>query len=84
MGIVEIEEVDFLFPHSDLEDSLVEIRSRVADAPLILVGHNPLFSEIASILSGQRVGLGTGHAAIIDCSDGLYRGVCRLIQLIAP
>ena len=41
------------------------------EATVLLLGHNPGFSEVASLLAGGNVSLGTAHAALlsIDAED---------------
>lgn len=43
-----------LTPESDPEDLWAEVRDLAPDAPLLFVAHNPLLSEAASWLTGEK------------------------------
>ena len=55
--------------------SLLEIQSELLGATdaavqtLMLVGHNPTFSDLASVLCGMRVSLGTANAACMSIDE---------------
>lgn len=82
LGLDAIEEVDYLYPHSDPEQALAEMRLISGPLGLLVVSHNPLLSYLASTLGGGSVSLGTGRAAHLDCPQGFFPGFCKLAAVI--
>ena len=52
-------------------NDLLEAMQRFAKQTqcLLMIAHNPGVSTLASALSGQRMGLGTGHIVVVDQKD---------------
>ena len=72
-----------------LEGLIDEAQTWDADATTVLcLGHNPGWSESASRLTGQRVGMGTAYAALLrtDAEDwsSAFAGSWELVDLLKP
>lgn len=71
-----------------VEDVLGLVRALDADAtPVVLVGHNPVSSELVTTLTGQDVTLLTAGTAVVELTDGwadAEPGCGRLLQQTAP
>ena len=52
-------------------NDLLEAMQRFAKQTqcLLMIAHNPGVSTLASALSGQRMGMGTGHIVVVDQKD---------------
>lgn len=56
--------------HGDLSDVLASIsKTRDSVDNLMIVGHNPILSELASQLSRKHTSLSTANAAILTCTS---------------
>lgn len=53
--------------HRDVQQRLRDVES--TSSTVLLVGHNPTFSHLASSLSGVRVSLGTANAALLTTTE---------------
>ena len=62
----------------------------VTDTTVMVLGHNPGFSETAGLLCGRPAGLGTGYAALLStqadswAEGAAYTGGWTLEALLAP
>ena len=50
----QLEQTDALAPNSTVEDVWREIRNRSKESAVLLVGHNPMFADLAGYLLGAR------------------------------
>lgn len=56
-----------------LEDVVADAANWEADIETVLcLGHNPGWSDAASQLSGQRIGMGTAYAALLRAAPGSW------------
>ena len=64
---------------------LADLLLRHPHDPLVLVGHDPDFSELVEALTGARVQLAKCGLAAIECGDGApARHACELRYLLRP
>jgi len=45
---------------------------------VMIVGHNPGFSEVVSWLSAAQYNLGTAHAAVLNCESETWAGAIQM------
>lgn len=87
LNIDSIQFVDYLFPHSDIDDTLIALKDFAHLSELMLVGHNPHLSYLTALLIGaspNSIELKKGGLAIIDCPSGPYKGTGSLLSLHTP
>lgn len=77
---VEPEEVEALSGGLDREDALELLLGQDADARVLLVGHEPDFSQVVHDLTGARVDMKKGGLAAVRVA----RGGGELIVLLRP
>ncbi|MEB3861798.1 MAG: histidine phosphatase family protein [Desulfurococcales archaeon] len=58
----------------------VEVFNRLAGDRVLMVGHNPSISRVASFLTRSVVDLGTGWVAVLEGDAGSW----RLVSLVRP
>ncbi len=58
----------------------VEVFNRLAGDRVLMVGHNPSISRVASFLTRSMVDLGTGWVAVLEGDAGSW----RLVSLVRP
>jgi phosphohistidine phosphatase SixA len=76
---VHLKEQPLLIPEADLSALMQALESVSSD--ILLVGHNPVLSELLSLLTGQRTPmLGTANLAWLD-GDRAAAGCMRLLQI---
>ncbi|MEQ8952504.1 MAG: phosphohistidine phosphatase SixA [Gammaproteobacteria bacterium] len=86
LGDPPVSEFEALLPHTSPQELLAQL-GRLSDESTVLVGHNPLLSQLLSLMVEGRVdsgyGLGTAHIAIIDCEFPAIAGG-ELLEIIQP
>ena len=86
---VGITTLELLLPACAASEAISALEDFSADAPVLLVGHNPTVTALVSILlHGVSAGLlmpgpalRTGQMASLVAEEGLYPGSCRLVEL---
>jgi phosphohistidine phosphatase len=68
----------------DVEDVEAMLRAHGDPKDVVLVGHDPDFSELLSTLVGARLEMKKGALARVDLPDGLRAGGGRLRWLLPP
>ncbi len=77
---VTLHEEALLVPEADIQALLTKLQDLSDDA--LLVGHNPLLSNLLSELAGQRTPmLGTANLAVLE-GDMVATGCMRLLQIV--
>jgi len=61
-----------------------ELRTRGGDGEILLVGHQPLLGDVASILLGKGVGIGTGTMVRIHVPELVPEPAASLQWVIQP
>jgi phosphohistidine phosphatase len=77
---IEPEEVELLSGGLEREDALELLMGHDADARLLLVGHEPDFSQVVGDLTGARIQMKKGGVAAVN----VERGGGELLALLRP
>jgi phosphohistidine phosphatase len=77
VGIVEVDELSGGF---DRDDAIELLSAHDADARVLVVGHEPDFSQTVHDLTGARIDLKKGGVAVVR----VERGSGELLRLLAP